>query len=68
MENMFTSAMELLQKGVGALGAVLAIFGLVTLGKSIKDSNGPGIAAGISEIIGGGIIVLAAVMFGDVSL
>lgn len=67
MESMFSEVMSLLSKGVGILGAVLAIFGIVTIGRSIKDSNGPGIGNGIAEVVGGGIIVLAAAMFSNVT-
>ncbi len=68
MENMFTTIMTLLQKGVTAAGAILVIWGAVSVGRGLKDNNGPGIQNGVMEIVGGGIIVAAALYFGNITL
>ena len=68
MDGMFTQIMGLLQKGVTAVGAIIAVFGAVNLGRSIKDSNGPGIGSGIAEIVGGAIIIAAAAFISNVTL
>ena len=68
MDGMFTQIMGLLQKGVTGVGAIIAVFGAVNLGRSFKDSNGPGIGSGIAEIVGGAIIIAAAAFISNVTL
>lgn len=63
MDNMFTQAMQLLSKGVIVAGSLLTAWGLVTLGRSIKDSNGPGIGNAILEMVGGAMIIAAGAWF-----
>ena len=48
-----TTAKNLLSKAATAGGGLWAVWGLVTLGMSIKDSNGPGIGNAIWQILGG---------------
>lgn len=52
-------AKRLLSKGATGGGGLWAVWGLVQLGISIKDNNGPGIQGAIWQIIGGGIIIAA---------
>ena len=54
-----TTAKNLLAKAAQAGGGLWAIWGLVQLGMSIKDHNGPGIQGAIWQIIGGGIVIAA---------
>ena len=48
-----STAKNLLSKAATAGGGLWAVWGLVTLGMSIKDSNGPGIGNAIWQILGG---------------
>lgn len=63
-----TSARDLLSKGATAGGGLWAVWGLVQLGMSVKDHNGPGIQGAIWQIIGGGIIIAAATIIGTIDL
>ena len=46
MNAMFTQMITLLSKGVLAAGALLAVWGMISVGRGLKDSNGPGIQNG----------------------
>lgn len=62
----FNDGMDLLSKGVGIVGALLAILGVVNLGANIKDQNGPGVQNAVMQIVGGAIIGAAAVWLGTI--
>ena len=49
MNAMFTQMITLLSKGVLAAGALLAVWGMISVGRGLKDSNGPGNQNGIME-------------------
>ncbi len=53
------TAKSLLSKAAVAGGGLWAVWGLVQLGMSIKDHNGPGIQGAIWQLIGGAIIIAA---------
>lgn len=59
--NAINTAKGLLSKAATAGGGLWAVWGLVQLGMSIKDHNGPGIGGAIWQIIGGAIIIAAGV-------
>ena len=64
---MLGQVMSKLSGGVGFLGSVLIVMGLVNLGVSLKDGaqgGGGQLAGAIAMIVGGGVIVGAAVYFG----
>ena len=52
-------AKNLLSKAATVGGGLWAVWGLVQLGISIKDHNGPGIQGAIWQLIGGAIIIAA---------
>ena len=62
------SAKNLLSKGAIAGGSLWAVWGLVQLGMSIKDHNGPGIQGAIWQLIGGAIIIAAGSVISTVDL
>lgn len=62
------TAKSLLSKGATAGGGLWAVWGLVQLGISIKDHNGPGIQGAIWQIIGGGIIIAAGAAVASLDL
>ena len=68
MEVMFSTMIDLLGKGVLAAGSLLAVWGLISVGRGLKDSNGPGIQNGVMELIGGGLIIAAAAIIGTITL
>lgn len=53
-----TTAKSLLSKAATAGGGLWAVWGLVQLGMSIKDNNGPGIGGAVWQIVGGAIKLL----------
>ena len=64
---MLGQVMSKLSGGAGFLGSVLIVMGLVNLGMSLKDGaqgGGGQLAGAIAMIVGGGVIVGAAVYFG----
>lgn len=64
---MLQEVMSKVSQGVIFLGSVLIVFGLVNLGMTIKDGmqgGGGQLAGAIAMIVGGGIVVGAAVYFG----
>ena len=68
MNSMFTQMITLLSKGVLAAGALLAVWGMISVGRGLKDSNGPGIQNGIMELIGGGIVIAASQLITTITL
>ena len=62
------AAKGLLSKGAQAGGGLIAVWGLVSLGLSIKDHNGPGIQGAVMQIVGGGMIVAAGTYIGTMDL
>lgn len=68
MNAMFTQMITLLSKGVLAAGALLAVWGMISVGRGLKDSNGPGIQNGIMELIGCGIVIAASQLITTITL
>ena len=68
MNAMFTQMITLLSKGVLAAGALLAVWGMISVGRGLKDSNGPGIQNGIMELFGGGIVIAASQLITTITL
>ena len=67
---MLDNAVSMLTHGITFLGGVLVVFGLVNLGMTIKDGmqgGGGQLSGAIAMIVGGAIVVGAAVYFGSLS-
>lgn len=67
---MLDKAVNLLTQGVTFLGGVLVVFGLINLGMTIKDGmqgGGGQLSGAIAMIVGGAIIVGAAIYFGQLN-
>ena len=47
-------------------GAFWAIWGVIVLAGALKDKNGPGLQSGVWQIVGGALIIVAALMFNSV--
>ncbi len=62
------TAKGLLSKAATVGGGLWAVWGLVQLGMTIKEHNGPGIQGAIWQIIGGGIIVAAGAAINGLDL
>ena len=62
--------MQRLTQGVTFLGGVLVVFGLINLGMTIKDGmqgGGGQLSGAIAMIVGGAIVVGAAINFGQLN-
>lgn len=65
---MLSNAVSMLSQGITFLGGVLVVFGLVNLGMTIKDGmqgGGGQLSGAIAMIVGGAIVIGAAVYFGS---
>ena len=67
---MLDNAVNMLTQGVTFLGGVLVVFGLINLGMTIKDGmqgGGDQLSGAIAMIVGGAIVVGAAIYFGQLN-
>lgn len=67
---MLDNAVNMLTQGVTFLGGVLVVFGLINLGMTIKDGmqgGGGQLSGAIAMIVGGGVVVGAAIYFGQLN-
>lgn len=65
---MLQNVVNMLSQGITFLGGILIVMGLVNLGMTIKDGmqgGGGQLAGAIAMIVGGGIVVGAALYFGS---
>ena len=63
---MLNEVMSMLSQGIAFLGGALIVFGLINLGMTIKDGmqgGGGQLSGALAMIIGGAIVVGAAVYF-----
>lgn len=67
---MLDNAVNMLRQGVTFLGGVLVVFGLINLGMTIKDGmqgGGGQLSGAIAMIVGGAIVLGAAIYFGQLN-
>ena len=48
-------------------GGLWLVWGVVVLAGGLKDKNGPALQSGIWQIVGGGLIIAAAILFNSVA-
>ncbi len=46
-------------------GALWTVWGIVVLAGALKDKNGPGLQGGVWQIVGGIMILVSAILFGQ---
>lgn len=61
--NLLQEVIKLIQQFATMGGGLWILWGAITLGIGLKDSSGPQIQQGIWQVVGGGMIVLAAQLF-----
>ncbi|KFI46099.1 MFS transporter [Bifidobacterium biavatii DSM 23969] len=66
--TMLTNVLELITQFATIGGGIWLVWGVVVLAGGLKDQNGPGIQSGIWQIVGGGLIIVAAQLFRSISL
>lgn len=67
---MLDNVVNMLTQGVTFLGGALVVFGLINLGMTIKDGmqgGGGQLSGAIAMIVGGAIVVGAAIYFGQLN-
>lgn len=67
---MLDNAVNMLTEAATFLGGVLVVFGLINLGMTIKDGmqgGGGQLSGAIAMIVGGAIVVGAAIYFGQLN-
>lgn len=67
---MLDNAVNMLSQAATFLGGVLVVFGLINLGMTIKDGmqgGGGQLSGAIAMIVGGAIVVGAAIYFGQLN-
>lgn len=67
---MLDNAVNMLKQAVTFFGGVLVVFGLINLGMTIKDGmqgGGGQLSGAIAMIVGGAIVVGAAIYFGQLN-
>ncbi|MBE9897086.1 hypothetical protein G8C15_17315 [Enterococcus casseliflavus] len=61
--DLFKNIFELISKFTMVGGGLWLIWGTVILAGALKDKNGPQLQQGIWQIVGGGLILVAAAWF-----
>lgn len=65
---LLNQVLTLISTIIGAGGAALGLWGAVTLGSALPNHDGPGITNGFWRLLGGALIIAAAVMFSKITL
>lgn len=65
-EGMLVDVLNLVSKFALIGGALWTVWGVIVLAGGLKDKNGPALQAGTWQIVGGGLILVAAAMFGNI--
>lgn len=58
-----SSILSLVSTAVGIFGAILLLWGAVGIGLSIKDGQGMSMDTNVGKVVGGAMIIAAAVGF-----
>lgn len=66
--NVLTQALDLFSQFATVGVALWGIWGIIVLASGLKDQNGPQIQSGVWQLVGGGLIVAAALLFHSVTL
>ncbi len=61
--TLLTEVLDMLSKFVILGGGLWLVWGVIILAGGLKDKNGPQLQSGIWQIIGGAMIIAAAVLF-----
>lgn len=60
---MLNSVLNMMSQFVAVGGGLWLVWGAIVLGSALRDQNGPQIQTGIWQIVGGGLILAAGVLF-----
>lgn len=65
--DLLNDVLELMKRAVLIGGGLWLIWGVIVFALGLKDKNGPGLQAGIWQIVGGALILLAVSLFASIS-
>jgi len=65
-KDLISTVMGLVSKFALVGGALWAIWGIIILAGALKDKNGPALQAGIWQLVGGALILVAGMLFTSV--
>ena len=63
--NLVNSVFGFMVQFVIVGGALWTVWGIVVLAGALKDKNGPGLQGGVWQIVGGIMILVSAILFGQ---
>lgn len=66
--NMMTDILELFSQFAMVGGGLWLVWGAIVTGGALRDQNGPQIQTGVWQIVGGGLILGAAVLFNQIAI
>ena len=58
--DFLAQGLNIISKGVTAFGSLWIIWGIIVFGAGLKDHNGHDIRNGLSQIVGGALVIYAA--------
>lgn len=67
-QQLFADVMAMLSNIALAGGAIWTLWGIIVLAGGLKDKNGPALQSGIWQIVGGVLIMTAAVLFKQITI
>lgn len=65
--DLLNQVLEMITRFATIGGGLWLVWGVVVLAGGLKDKNGPALQSGIWQIVGGGLIIAAAVLFNSVA-
>jgi len=64
--EILTDVLDLVTKAATIGGGLWLVWGAVVLAGGLKDKNGPQLQSGIWQIVGGGLVLAAAIVFAQI--
>lgn len=64
---MLDTVINLVKNAATLGGGLWLVWGVIVLAGGLKDKNGPALQSGIWQIVGGGMIIAAALYFGQLT-
>ncbi len=65
---MLNQILTMMSQFVAVGGGLWLVWGAIVLGSALRDQNGPQIQTGIWQIVGGGLILAAGVLFNTIAI
>lgn len=65
--DLLNQVLEMITRFATIGGGLWLVWGVVVLAGGLKDKNGPALQSGIWQIVGGGLIITAAILFKSVA-